>query len=202
MKPLRAVACFLFLVAFNLHAAGRSWQSSGSQQTTQDPIASDAHADRASSEQNSVDPAKVADIRRLLEVTGARALMTQVMTQMSDSLRPTMVQALPPGDYREQLVDLFFEKFRSKLNAQLLLDLAIPVYDKYLSEDEIKGLIQFYATPLGQKALRVLPKITSEMQMQGQQLGQRIGRDSMMEVLSEHPDLAKALEAAQKATRK
>jgi hypothetical protein len=91
---------------------------------------------------------------------------------------------------------LFFEKFRAKANTQNLVEMAVPLYDKYLTADEIKGLIQFYGTPLGQKAVSVLPKLTAEMQQQGRAWGEQLGRDSMMEVLNEHPDLKSALEEA------
>jgi hypothetical protein len=44
-----------------------------------------------------------------------------------------------------------------------------------------------------------MPKVMAESQEAGGQWGQQIGRDSMMEVLQEHPDLRQALENA-KAT--
>ena len=72
------------------------------------------------------------------------------------------------------------------------------VYDKYLTHDEIKGLIRFYETPLGQKTLSVLPQIVSEMQESGNKWGGELGKESMREVLAEHPDLAEALENATK----
>jgi hypothetical protein len=49
-----------------------------------------------------------------------------------------MVKTLPPGDYRNRLVDLFFVKFQSKANPQQLADLIVPLYDKYLSDEELK----------------------------------------------------------------
>lgn len=142
-----------------------------------------------------VDPAKEADIRRLLEITGAKSLTSQIMASMKDNLKPVLTNSLPPGDYRATLIDLFFDKFMARADAEFpkLLDAAVPIYDKYLSADDIKGMIQFYQTPLGQKTLSVLPQITAAMQGEGEKLGERIGRESMMEVLSEHPDLAKAL---------
>jgi hypothetical protein len=78
--------------------------------------------------------------------------------------------------------------------------MAVPVYDKYFSDEEIQGLAQFYGTPLGHKTLQVLPKLMSELQSQGQEWGQRVGRESMEEVLAEHPELAKALQDAQRAS--
>jgi len=120
---------------------------------------------------------------------------------MEKNIRPMITNSLPPGDYRTKLVDLFFEKFQSHSKAELpqLLDSAVPLYDKYFSHEDIKGLIEFYQTPLGQKALGVLPKLSIEMQGEGMKMGEKLGRQSMMEVLSEHPELQKSLEEAQQA---
>ena len=146
-----------------------------------------------------IDPAKEADIRRLLELMDAKTLFKQTLDGMEKSLTPLLVQALPAGPYRPQLIELFFAKMQAKMDVQRLVELSIPVYDKYLSGEEIKGLIQFYSTPVGRKAITVLPKITQEMREEGQKWGGELGRRSMMEVLSEHPDLAKALDDAVKA---
>jgi len=143
-----------------------------------------------------IDPAKEADIRKLLDVGGSRAAMTAMLSSMEENTKPLLRNALPPGEYRGQLVDLFFEKFRSKLDLQKLLDLAVPVYDKYLSDEEIKSLTAFYATPLGQKMVKVLPQVLSECTESGRKWGEELGRESMAEVLSEHPDLKRALEEA------
>jgi len=129
--------------------------------------------------------------------------MMQIMGGMEKNIRPVMTNSLPPGDYREKLIDLFFEKFQDHSKAEMpqLLDTAVPLYDKYFSREDIKGLIQFYETPLGQKALSVLPQLSIELQGEGMKLGEKLGRQSMMEVLSEHPELQKALEEAQKGAQ-
>lgn len=158
----------------------------------------EAKPDPAVSEKLSIDPAKEADIRRLMDLVGTRALVNQVMEGTEKSIKPLMTSSLPPGEYREKLIDLFFAKFHSKADPRQLLDLAVPVYDKYYSHEEIRGLIEFYETPLGQKTISVLPRLMGELQDAGRTWGGRLGRDSMMEVLAEHPDLQKALEAAKK----
>jgi len=123
------------------------------------------------------------------------------MGTMEKAMKPLLMDSLPPGEYRKKLVNLFFAKLQAKADGQSLLELAIPLYDKNLSHEEIKGLIQFYQTPLGQKAVSVLPKLTAELQEEGRKWGENIGRQSMIEVMSEHPDLAHAMEHAQKAPR-
>jgi len=151
--------------------------------------------------QSKIDPAKEADIRKLLELVGTKAIVSQTMDSMSKSIKPLLTNSLPPGEYREKLVDLFFAKFTAKADVERLLDLAVPVYDRNFSHQEIRGLIEFYQTPLGQKAIATLPKVMAELQEQGRKWGEDVGKACMVEVLSEHPELAEALTAAQKNTQ-
>jgi uncharacterized protein len=196
--------CVLSLCALPARATGNPpRQDSNVQQPARGTPAQTPPGRAAASEgapaEKPIDPAKAADIERLLEVTGMRSLMEQTMSGMEAGIRPNLERSLPPGAYRSKLIDLFFEKFQAKLSIQVFLDMAATAYDKYLSDDDIKGLTQFYQTPLGQKTLTVLPKLTTELQTQGAQMGEQAGRDAMDEVLAEHPDLAKALEDAAQA---
>jgi len=184
MRPC-AVAAFLYLALM----PGLAQSAPKAQQ----PASSSPSAGPAK-----IDPAKEADIRRLLDLTGVKALGTQMMGEMMDNVKPLLSNSLPPGDYRDKLIDLFIARFRSKADPQHLVEMAVPIYDKHFSHEEIKGLIQFYQTPLGQKTIHELPTVVTEMQQEGKQWGEGIGRDSMREVLAEHPDLAQALEAAAK----
>ena len=143
-----------------------------------------------------INPEKESDIRKLLQISGAGNLGKQIMDNMATNIKPLLKNSLPPGTYRDQLIALFFQKFQSKADANVLVELAIPAYDRYLSDEEIKGLIQFYSTPLGQKAVSVMPKLADEARQRGEEWGQKMGRQTMQEVLAEHPDLAKQLEAA------
>ena len=156
-------------------------------------VAAAANASRA---QIQAEQTKQEDIRHLLQITSAGSLATQSMDQMEKTIRPMVTEALPPGDYREKLVNLFFEKFRSKRQPDELADLVVPIYNNYYSNEDIKGLIQLYQTPLGKKMLSTLPQVMAESQAAGTKWGQQIGRESMMEVLAEHPELQKAMEQA------
>jgi len=149
--------------------------------------------------QSKIDPAKEADIRRLLDVVGAKASVAQIMRAMTESLKPTLTQALPPGEYRAKLVDLFTTEFLSRADPQHLMNMAVPVYDKNFTHEEIKGLIRFYETPLGRKSASVLPRLTIELSEAGRKWGEELGRQTMQDVLAQHPELAQAMEAAQKS---
>jgi uncharacterized protein len=132
----------------------------------------------------------------LLDLVGATSLVKQSMDQMESTMRPLLANSLPPGEYRDKLIELFLEKFRSKRDSSQVLALIIPIYDKYYTAQDIKELIHFYDSPIGKKMATVLPMVTSESQAAGSKWGEELGRSSMMEVLAEHPDLRKALEDA------
>jgi hypothetical protein len=184
MKSHTTVVAICLLAGVSLHA--QTGSLSAQRDTVQMPDATSRMA-------------KEADIRQLLGLTGAGNLASQTMDQMEKDLRPLVSNALPPGDYREKLVDLFFERFRAKRDPAQLIAIVVPIYDKYYSDEEIKGLIKFYESPLGKKMAAALPQIMSESQAAGGKWGQELGRESMLEVLAEHPDLRRALEQA-KAT--
>ena len=193
MKTLAAfVLCW---IAPLTTAARRPHPAQGQKPAPAQAATAPAQAGSASSTQ-SINPAKEAAIRKMFEVMGTSKMMQQVLAAMSGNMKPMLMSSLPPGDYREKLTDLFFEKFQSKVRVEQLLDLTVPIYAKYFSKEEIEGLTRFYQTPLGQKALSVLPQTVVEIQTESMKLGERLGRESMVEVLDEHPDLKKALEEA------
>jgi uncharacterized protein len=163
----------------------------------QNPPAKAATAAPLQNEEKKISPAKEADIRQLLELTGATTTMELTMQNMEKTMKPVLANSLPPGDYREKLITLFFEKFHSKMDLQKLVDLAVPLYDKYYTGEDIKGLIEFYQTPLGKKTVKALPNLMGELTEAGQKMGQDVARQSMLEVMAEHPEFEKAMQDAQ-----
>jgi hypothetical protein len=193
---VKTLAAFLLCWIAPLTAAARSAHPAQAQKPAPaQAAAAPAQAGSANSTR-SIDAAKEAAIRKMFEVMGTSKMMQQVLAAMSGNMKPMLMSSLPPGDYREKLTDLFFDKFQSKVRVEQLLDLTVPIYAKYFSKEEIEGLTRFYQTPLGQKALSVLPQTVVEIQTESMKLGERLGRESMVEVLDEHPDLKKALEEA------
>jgi uncharacterized protein len=147
-----------------------------------------------------IDPAKEADIRKLMALTGVEQLSGQMVNNLEPGMKASLTQAFPPGEYRAQLVDLFLAKLRGKISVAVV-ELAVPIYDKYFSDAELRELLTFYETPIGKKTITVMPQLMTELMTSSQQLGQQLGRDSLAEVLAEHPDLKQAMEQAEKASR-
>jgi hypothetical protein len=116
-----------------------------------------------------IEPEKAAAIRRLLRVTGASELMvTSIETSM-----PAQKAANP------QIPEVFWEEFAARLRADVdgFIELLVPLYDKYLTLDEIRQLIDFYESPLGRRLVEVQPTLAAESMLAGQQWGARLGME-------------------------
>ena len=117
-------------------------------------------------------PQKRADIERLLEMTGA----TKVGKQMAALSTAHMVQSLKlshPGIPKKAL-DMLPDEVGAVFDAHIPAFVAqiIPVYHRYFSAEEIKGMIAFYSTDLGRKAISAMPGLMSESMMIGQKWGE------------------------------
>lgn len=148
----------------------------------------------------SIDPQKEADIRRLMTLTGSAGIGMQLMKNMETSMKPLLENSLPPGAYRQRLIELFFEKFHALGTEESITAIVVPIYDRYFSDQDLKGLIAFYQSPLGKKTIAVMPRVVAESQEAGRQWGEELGKQSMEEVLAEHPDLKKELEDAKRSS--
>ncbi len=122
--------------------------------------------------------------------------MQEMLSSSIENTKPTMKRMLPPGEYQDKLIDLFFEKFKQQMKVDDLLELVVPIYDKYFSLEDIDGVTKFYETPAGKKTLSGLTQVMIESQAAGMKFGEEAGRQAMAEVLKEHPELQKALEEA------
>ena len=116
-----------------------------------------------------VEPEKAAAIRQLLRVTRATELM---VTSIETSL-PAQKAANP------RIPEAFWEEFTARLRADVdgFIELLVPLYDKYLTLDEIRQLIEFYESPLGRRLVEVQPTLAAESMLAGQQWGARLGQE-------------------------
>lgn len=105
------------------------------------------------------------DIYRLLELTGSAELGIQVMNQMIVAYK----KAMP------SIPDSFQEDFMKEVDEQALINLIIPIYKKYYTQEDLKAIIAFYETPVGKKSINVLPNITKDSMTAGQAWGLEIG---------------------------
>jgi uncharacterized protein len=143
----------------------------------------------AAGQQRKIDPAKEADIRELLRLTGMTDVVGKQMGQMADQAKPLLERSLPPGERRHEIVEDFTKRFLARANSQGLIAQVIPVYDKYLTDDDVKAVIRFYKSPVGQRLLKIMPEMMKEASAAGQQWGEQIAHDVLQEMAQEYPEL-------------
>jgi hypothetical protein len=96
---------------------------------------------------------KQKDIRRLMISMGSgenAVQMVEIMIAESRKNNPSVP-------------DYFWDEFMLGVNADDLIDLSVPSYDKHLSHADIKKAIKFYESPAGERVAKALPAITSEL---------------------------------------
>jgi|ERR1700710_602471 len=124
--------------------------------------------------------AKRQDIRKLLEVTGSAKLGQQVLAQMMNTFKAT----------NPKVPEEFWDQVMKEFDSGTMIDLIVPIYDKHLTHDDVRGMLAFYQSPLGQKLISVTPAITQESMQAGQQWGLGIAQ-RIQKQLEERPKSSK-----------
>lgn len=128
-----------------------------------------------------VSPEKRAEIDRMLKLTGMERLMEQMIGQMLSALR-TQSAEVP---------EAVWAKITKKIQVSELVEMIVPLYDKYYSLEDLRAVNAFYSSPVGQRVISTLPQIMQESQVLGQQWGEKVGQRAFEELAAE----AKAAEA-------
>jgi hypothetical protein len=136
-----------------------------------------------------INPTKEADIRSLVELTGARESSAQLLQLSLGQIRASLDQSLPPGEKSKKFAEAFMQKFQERFSLDVLMERIVPIYDKYLTEEDVKGLLKFYGSPVGQRMLKVQPQIGKEAQAIGFEMAQTVGKDVLNELKAEYPEL-------------
>ena len=122
------------------------------------------------SEQNStqagaaIDPVKEKEIRSLLELIGARDAIQDAASSATEQYREKMLETSANNDRAQVLTNTYLADFQKKFDADSVTNQLVGIYDKHFTEDEIKDLLEFYGSPLGQKVAAETPKISREAQ--------------------------------------
>jgi hypothetical protein len=111
---------------------------------------------------STLNPAKEADIRRLLELTGAQKNALEFGQQLGEYLKSMLQKSLPEGEHSPQIGDTLVSKLMARLSSDEMIVRLIPIYDKAFSEEELKGIIRFYESAAGQRLLEATPQVMEE----------------------------------------
>ena len=108
--------------------------------------------------------AKQDDIKKLLDIIGARGIGLRVFNQVIVGFRRSNTET-PEAVWQE-----IYREAEARIDDFVTGRLG-PIYDQYLSHDDIKGMIAFYQSPLGEKLLSVMPQMSQESMIAGQAWG-------------------------------
>lgn len=113
------------------------------------------------------DAAYSAKIKRMFEVSGSEQIFKTSIKSMFDIIKKQKSQV--PEDVLKEYESQF-------LNTSLddLVKMFVPIYQKYLTGEEVDQLIAFYQSPIGKKFAGVTPAITQESMLAGQQWGMQV----------------------------
>lgn len=92
----------------------------------------------------------------------------------------SMKKAMP------QVPEKFWADFMKDVRTEELIDLIVPIYDRNLTQDDVKDLIRFYESPTGKKFVSVLPKITQESMVVGEKWGREMA-ERVIKKLQDQP---------------
>src|SRR5258708_1470880 len=137
----------------------------------------------------SVDAAKEADIRSLMELLGVRDVLQEGATRSSEQYREALLASVPDNDRGQAFINAFMDSYQKKFNPEDVTNELVTVYDKHFTEDEIKGLLQFYGSPLGQKYAEEMPKVSAEASAAGRAVSLRAARDVIQDLRKQYPGI-------------
>lgn len=108
-------------------------------------------------------------VEKLISVSGAGSTFQSVVPRIFALLKQQ--NASVPAAFWEEAEKEMTQTANSELAAMM-----VPVYRKYLSQEELDEIIAFYETPAGRKLAEVSPQISTEMMTIGQQWGMQLSQ--------------------------
>jgi len=116
-----------------------------------------------------IDPEKRLDISKLIKLTGLEEVVILSADSAVDRIFPILKKAIAKDNpvVTEAVLAIMKRTTISLVKRQIssrggLVDRVIPIYDRHYTHNEIRALIKFYESPLGQKMASVRPEITRE----------------------------------------
>jgi len=134
-----------------------------------------------------IDPAKEADIRSLLELVGARDMVHDSMTRATEQYRQLLLETVPDNQQGQSFVNTVITGYEKRFDVDAVTEQLVVVYDRHYTDDEIKGLLQFYGSPLGQKVAAEAPKISRELQEAIRETSGKAAKEALQEAKQENP---------------
>jgi hypothetical protein len=136
-----------------------------------------------------IDAAKDGDIRALVELVGARDQIQDSITTSAEQYREKLLATVPNNDKGQAFVNSVINEYEKNYDLDEVVNQLVAIYDRHYSDDEIKGLLQFYGTPFGQKVASEQCKIMREVQEATRSTAARTVREALQHAKQENPGI-------------
>jgi len=151
---------------------------------------------------SSVDPTKEADIRSLLELVGARDQVQDSVRQIAEQYREKLLATVPNNEKGQAFVNTTINEYEKRYDVDHVTDQLVSLYDKHYTDDEIKGLLQFYGSPVGQKVAAESPKIFREIQETTRAEATKAVHDALQQAKLQNPGIGQNAHLATNGSRR
>jgi hypothetical protein len=151
---------------------------------------------------STIDPAKESDIRALLELAGAHDQIQDSVTNSAEQYRERLSTSVPNSDKGQSFVNTVITGYEKKFDVDQVNEQLVAVYDKHYSADEIKGLLQFYGSPLGQKVAAEGPRIAREIQQVTRAASAKAVKEALAETRQQDPEIGATAKLTPPAARR
>jgi TonB family protein len=127
-----------------------------------------ASATGAANSAPQVDPQLRADLLHMFDIAHLRDQLREGMQAESQEQRPVLAKVFPDTPNKDKILDRFFDKLVQQVTSAEAMEQLVPIYAKYYSDDDVKAVIKFYESPIGQKYVAAAPKLAADsMQWSG-----------------------------------
>ena len=93
---------------------------------------------------------------------------------------------MPASERGQQFTEAFVADYQKKFNPDEVTGQLVGIYDQHFTDDEIKGLLQFYGSPLGRKFAAEMPKISAEIDAANRTVSTRVAKDVLQDLPQEY----------------
>ncbi len=152
----------------------------------------DAAAPAPPSPPEKVDPAKEAAIRHLMDITESSKLGDTIQGAIASQVQSVMSRTIAP-DQLQKFMDTFNKQFEASAPSSAVTDAMVPIYAQHFSTEEIKGITQFYESPVGQRLVKEMPALVQETHTVGVQIDQKAAIDTLRTMADDYPQLKQML---------
>ena len=166
---------FATLQSASVHGQGQGSQKLPSKSTQQSTV--------------TVEPQLREDIERMIDVGHLEERMREISRLRFEQLRPQLTASMPPTPNRDKILLEYAEKYTNLHTSSDYMSRVADIYAKYFSDDDIKGMIQFYQTPAGQHYIAKIPQVTADMVQLAGTAGEEGIPRIWKELCSEYPEL-------------